>query len=55
MANRSERSPSTGSGFEKRGGYASSDKPVVELPKVPAGPAPGARAHSVSNGEPGRS
>lgn len=55
MANRSEQSTPTGSDFEKRGGYPSSDKPVVQLPKVPAGPAPGAPAHSVNNGETGRS
>ena len=32
----------TGSGFEKRGGYASPKTPVASLPKVPSGPAPGA-------------
>jgi hypothetical protein len=33
----------TGSGaIEKRGGYSPSGKPVAQLPKVPAGPAPGA-------------
>ena len=33
----------TASGFEKRGGYASSPRPVARLPKVPGGPAPGAK------------
>lgn len=28
---------------DPRGGYPSSDKPVGQLPKVPTGPAPGAR------------
>jgi hypothetical protein len=32
------------SGFERRGGYASPPTPVPVLPKVPAGPAPGAVA-----------
>ncbi len=32
----------TGSGFEKKGGYASPKTPVASLPKVPPGPAPGA-------------
>lgn len=31
-----------GSGFEKKGGYASPKTPVASLPKVPSGPAPGA-------------
>jgi hypothetical protein len=29
-------------GFERRGGYPSPAVPVSQLPKVPAGPAPGA-------------
>lgn len=38
------RRPSlTGSGFEKRGGYPSQGAPIAKLPKVPAGPAPGAK------------
>lgn len=38
----------TGSGFEKKGGYASPKEqvPVASLPKVPTGPAPGAEAQS---------
>jgi hypothetical protein len=50
MPYRSKGRMNSGSGFEQRGGYASSDKPVAELPRVPAGPAPGAPAHSLSNG-----
>jgi hypothetical protein len=34
----------TRSGFERRGGYPSPETPVRVLPKVPAGPAPGAVA-----------
>lgn len=34
----------TGSGFEKKGGYSSPKTPLASLPKVPAGPAPGAAA-----------
>jgi hypothetical protein len=30
-------------GFEKKGGYPSTGKPVSAMPKVPAGPAPGSR------------
>jgi hypothetical protein len=55
MANRDDQPTLSGSDYEKRGGYASSDKPVQELPKVPAGPAPGAPGHSVNNGGPSRS
>lgn len=40
----------TGSGFEKKGGYASPKTPVAALPKVPAGPAPGASAKPSSSG-----
>lgn len=41
----------TGSGFEKKGGYASPKQPVASLPRVPSGPAPGAslQAPSESN------
>ncbi len=38
----SENKSLTGSGFEKKGGYASPKAPVATLPKVPPGPAPGA-------------
>ena len=47
-----DRGSLTGSGaFEKRGGYSPSGSPVSKLPKVPAGPAPGASATS-SKGAP---
>jgi hypothetical protein len=36
----------TGSGFEKKGGYASPKTSLASLPKVPAGPAPGASSKS---------
>jgi len=39
----------TGSGFEKKGGYASPKTPVASLPKVPAGPAPGASPNASSS------
>jgi len=39
----------TGSGFEKKGGYASPKTPLASLPKVPAGPAPGASAKAPSS------
>ena len=44
MANKSQarRTAAPGDG-EKRGGYTSPSKPPVALPKVPAGPAPGAK------------
>ena len=32
------------SGLEKKGGYPSPKTPVAKLPKVPTGPAPGAKA-----------
>lgn len=39
----------TGSGgFEKRGGYSPSGAPVVKLPRVPLGPAPGSAAKPAS-------
>jgi len=39
----------TGSGFEKKGGYASPKTPLASLPKVPAGSAPGASAKAPSS------
>lgn len=44
----------TGSGFEKKGGYASPKTPVATLPKVPAGPAPGASAATPAPAQPPR-
>lgn len=40
-----------GSGFEKKGGYASSKEPVASLPKVPPGPAPGSSASTGGNAD----
>ena len=36
----------TGSGFEKRGGFISKDKPPVKLPVVAPGPGPGSQNKS---------
>lgn len=36
--------PKPHSDYEKKGGYPSPPVPITELPKVPAGPAPGASA-----------
>jgi len=43
--------PRTSSGFEKKGGYASPKTPVAALPKVPAGPAPGASPKASSDSD----
>lgn len=40
------------SGFEKKGGYASPKTPVAHLPKVPAGPAPGASTKPAQDSTP---
>lgn len=48
----SENKELTGSGFEKRGGYASPKTPVATLPKVPAGPAPGASSSTAAPAQP---
>jgi hypothetical protein len=36
-------------GFEQRGGYASPPVPMPALPRVPAGPAPGAVARPAAD------
>jgi hypothetical protein len=44
-------------GIEKRGGYASSNKPITaaDLPKVPSGPAQGATSAQTSTSTAGSS
>lgn len=39
--------PASEPNMEKKGGYPSPAKPLATLPKVPAGPAPGANRPSV--------
>jgi hypothetical protein len=55
MVSWDEAPMSSDSDFEQRGGYASSNRPVGELPKVPPGPAPGAPSHTVNQDNTGRS
>jgi hypothetical protein len=33
--------------YRKKGGYASPEEPVTQMPKVPSGPAPGAKTRRV--------
>jgi hypothetical protein len=39
--------PASDPNMEKKGGYPSPAKPIGSLPKVPEGPAPGAKRPSV--------
>jgi hypothetical protein len=51
MAHLYEQRPADDNGLEKKGGYASPNRPVsaTDLPKVPGGPAQGAGGSSVSS------